>query len=263
MEKSNWILWLLASDFIFLRTQAVHITQQMEGNTQYDTEDIIKWKRKRLFTFIVFCLQYFVSGMVFTMLASTTWYYVVNQLRPKNPYVVYTVMTNLNYLPTVSLSLFTSSWHDKHRRTSLLVAINNYICMIGGIFYSISYSLYFPIFGCALLGARSLVQPIAIGELARSYPPEELTYKLPVVNFFLLSWIRSRVTHCISFRKRKIFHWITGNTKRQLSRNCNTFFVYYSSVSDCILCTQFITGVQFERASTARKTCFLQHWRNS
>ena len=177
-------MWLLASDFIFLRTQAVHITQQMEGNTQYDTEDIIKWKRKRLFTFIVFCLQYFVSGMVFTMLASTTWYYVVNQLRPKNPYVVYAVMTNLNYLPTVSLSLFTSSWHDKHRRTSLLVAINNYICMIGGIFYSISYSLYFPIFGCALLGARSLVQPIAIGELARSYPPEELTYKLPVVNFF-------------------------------------------------------------------------------
>ena len=64
------------------------------------------------------------------------------------------------------------------------MVINNYICVVGGIFYCISYSLYFPIFGCALLGVRFLVQPIAIGELARSYPPEELTYKLPVVNFF-------------------------------------------------------------------------------
>lgn len=156
----------------------------MEDNTQYDTEDIIRWKRKRLSTFIVFCLQYFVYGTVFIMLASTAWYYVINQLKPKNPYVVYTVMTYLNYLPTFSLSLFTSNWHDKYRRTTLFVVINNYICMVGGIFYCISYSLYFPIFGCALLGVRFLVQPIAIGELARSYPPEELTYKLPVVNFF-------------------------------------------------------------------------------
>ena len=156
----------------------------MEDNTQYDTEDIIRWKRKRLSTFIVFCVQYFVYGMVFIMLASTAWYYVTNQLKPKNPYVVYTVMTYLNYLPTFSLSLFTSNWHDKYRRTTLFVVINNYICMVGGIFYCISYSLYFPIFGCALLGVRFLVQPIAIGELARSYPPEELTYKLPVVNFF-------------------------------------------------------------------------------
>ena len=158
--------------------------QQLEDNTQYDTEDIIRWKRKRLSTFIVFCLQYFVYGMVFIMLASTAWYYVINQLKPKNTYVVYTVMTYLNYLPTFSLSLFTSNWHDKYRRTTLFVVINNYICMVGGIFYCISYSLYFPIFGCALLGVRFLVQPIAIGELARSYPPEELTYKLPVVNFF-------------------------------------------------------------------------------
>ena len=96
---------LFASDFVVL----IIITQQMEDNTQYDTEDIIRWKRKRLSTFIVFCVQYFVYGMVFIMLASTTWYYVTNQLKPKNPYVVYTVMTYLNYLPTFSLSLFTSN----------------------------------------------------------------------------------------------------------------------------------------------------------
>ena len=100
---------LFASDFVVL----IIITQQMEDNTQYDTEDIIRWKRKRLSTFIVFCLQYFVYGTVFIMLASTAWYYVINQLKPKNPYVVYTVMTYLNYLPTFSLSLFTSNWHDK------------------------------------------------------------------------------------------------------------------------------------------------------
>ena len=173
-------MWLLASDFVLL----IILTQQMEGNTQYDTKDFIKWKKKRISTFIAFCLQYFVYGMVFIMLASTTWSYVINHLRPKNPYVVYTVMTYLNYLPTFSLSLFTSNWHDKYRRTTLFIVINNYICMIGGIFYCMSYSMYFPLFGCALLGVRFLVQPIAIGELARSYPPEELTYKLPVVNFF-------------------------------------------------------------------------------
>ena len=86
-------MWLLASDFVLL----LILTQQMEGNTQYDTKDFIKWKKKRISTFIAFCLQYFVYGMVFIMLASTTWSYVINHLRPKNPYVVYTVMTYLNY----------------------------------------------------------------------------------------------------------------------------------------------------------------------
>ena len=181
--------------------------------------------------------------MVFIMLASTTWYYVINHLRPKNPYVVYTVMTYLNYLPTFLLGLFTSSWRDKYRRTTLFVVINNFICMIGGIFCCMSYSIYFPLFGCALLGVRFLVQPIAIGELARSYPPEELTYKLPVVNFFYYLGYGTR--SLVVFLSENI-NFRIGSLEIQRGSFPGIvmfFFVYYYSVSNCCFCTQFITGV--------------------
>ena len=45
---------------------------------------------------------------------------------------------------------------------------------VGGIFYAIDLSTYYPIFGCIMLGVRSLKQAPAIGELARFYPAEQL-----------------------------------------------------------------------------------------
>ena len=51
--------------------------------------------------------------------------------------------------------------------------------------YTIDISVFYPVMGCILFGIRFFLPPIAVGELARSYPPEELTSKIPVINFFL------------------------------------------------------------------------------
>ena len=53
--------------------------------------------------------------------------------------------------------------------------------MAGAVLYSLYMFPYVPTFGCVLLGFKYLFQPVAFGEVSRSYEPEELTRKLPVI----------------------------------------------------------------------------------
>ena len=69
-----------------------------------------------------------------------------------------------------------SHLHDRSKKTKIFIFVINLFCILGGIFYTIDASIYFPIAGSFLLGFRWLVQPIAVGDLTRSYPPEEYQY---------------------------------------------------------------------------------------
>ena len=71
--------------------------------------------------------------------------------------------------------------HKKPKKTKISLFAINLFCTVGGIFYIIDVSIYFPIAGSFLLGFRWLVQPIFVDDLTRSYPPEEDTQKLPVL----------------------------------------------------------------------------------
>ena len=53
--------------------------------------------------------------------------------------------------------------------------------MIGAILYLLYMFPYVPTFGCVLLGFKYLFQPVAFGEVSRSYEPEQLTRKLPII----------------------------------------------------------------------------------
>ena len=146
--------------------------------------EIQRWKKKRQTTFIVFCLAHFTSGMVHTLFTSTCWVYITGHLKTERPFLIYALMTFFQYLPNLLFGLITANLHDRFRQTKLFMIAINFLCLTGGIMYTIDVSVYYPVAACFLFGIRYFMPPIAVGELARSYPSEELTSKIPVMNFF-------------------------------------------------------------------------------
>lgn len=119
------------------------------------------------------------------MFTSTCWVYITHHLKAERPFLMYGLLTYFHYLPNTLFGLITANLHDKFRQTKLFMICINFVCLFGGIIYTIDVSTYFPITDCLLLGTRFFVTPIAVGELARSYAQEELTSKMPIMNFIL------------------------------------------------------------------------------
>ena len=149
-----------------------------------DEEKFKEWKTKRRNTLIIFCMQCLVNGMTYTMFNNTFWVYIENQLKPDKPYQIYSLTIFLFYLPTMLFSFISSNIYDRYRRCCRFMIIINFINIIGSVMYVIDFSIYLPLTGCLLLGCRLLIQPAIIGDLARSYAPEDSTYVLPLTNFF-------------------------------------------------------------------------------
>ena len=143
-----------------------------------------EWKKNRSRTYVTFCMEYFVMCSVYALGTSTYWVYIKRQLKPSRPYLIYTLMTYLHYFPTMIFALNVANLHDRFRKSKLFITLINLMTIIGAVIFTIDISEYFPVIGCLLLGVRYLGQPVMVGELARSYYPEELTFKLPVMNFF-------------------------------------------------------------------------------
>lgn len=143
-----------------------------------------EWKKNRSRTYVTFCMEYFVMGSVYALGTSTYWVYIKRQLKPSRPYLIYALMTYLHYFPTMIFGLNVANLHDRFRKSKFFITLINLMTIIGAVIFTIDISEYFPVIGCLLLGVRYLGQPVMVGELARSYYPEELTFKLPVMNFF-------------------------------------------------------------------------------
>ena len=144
--------------------------------------DLMKeWEKRRLQTFIVFCLLYAISGMKYGLFIDTCWVYVKRQLKPESPYLIYSIIIISRYLTAGFFSFPLTHWHDRHRRTRLIMISINYLSIIGSFFYIVNMSLIFPLAGSFLLGLPFLMQPVAIGELSRAHSPKDVTQKLPLL----------------------------------------------------------------------------------
>ena len=88
-------------------------------------EKLAKWKKKRLTTFFVFCCEYLADGMTFMMFTTASWSYITKQLKPKNSYLVYSIMLYLNYLPTLLFGLVATNLHDKYKDTKKFMRKQN------------------------------------------------------------------------------------------------------------------------------------------
>ena len=147
-------------------------------------EDKLKhWKRKRLTTFVIFCIFYCTNGMIYGLIANTCWIYIQRHLKPEKPVLVYSVMMNARYLATFLFTVIVSNFHDKYRKTKMVLILISWCGTVSGLLYIISYSYYFPILGMFLSGVTLLILPVTVGEMARSYHPNELAQKIPLMSF--------------------------------------------------------------------------------
>ena len=146
-------------------------------------DELKKWEKRRLQTFIVFCLLYAINGMKYGLFIDTCWVYVKRQLKPESPYFIYSIIIISRYLTAGFFGFPLTHWHDRHRRTRLIMISINYVSIIGSFFYIVSTSFLFPLIGSFLLGLPFLMQPVAIGELSRAYSPKHVTQKLPLLTF--------------------------------------------------------------------------------
>ena len=146
-------------------------------------EKMKKWRRKRITTVSIFWISYFWIGIFAYLFRTTCFLYVKTHFKTGKPDLIYSFVTGIRFLPVILFTFLVSHLHDKHRKTRLILIIINFITMIGGILYIIDSSYYFPIIGSFLLGFQYLAITIAVGEMSRSYTPEDITYKVPVLQF--------------------------------------------------------------------------------
>ena len=147
-------------------------------------EDKLKhWKTKRLSTFVIFCIFYFTNGMIYGLIANTCWIYIQSHFKPERPVLVYSVMMNARYLATFLFTVIVSNFHDKHRKTKMILILISWCGTGSGLLYIINYSYYFPILGIFLSGVTLLILPVTVGEIARCYHPNELAQKIPLMSF--------------------------------------------------------------------------------
>ena len=150
------------------------------------TDEALKqWKKKRTSTFMIYCLVYLLSGMHTAFMNATIWIYVTRQIVNDNPYFVFGMINAILFLPSVILNPLIAYFGDKFRRPKIMLFLTNTLVILGSFLYMVYYSAWYPIIGTCLLGFRFSIRPILVGEIARSYSPDELVKKLPLFsNFF-------------------------------------------------------------------------------
>ena len=140
-----------------------------------------KWERKRSQTFNIFCLLFMVNGMKYCLFIETCWVYVKRQLSHERPYLIYSTMVLSRHLAAAIFNFPLTYWHDRTRRTKLIMISVNFLSIIGSFVYIVNKSSLFPIVGTFLLGSPWLMQPVAVGEMSRAYAPKDVTQKLPLL----------------------------------------------------------------------------------
>ena len=150
------------------------------------TDEAFKqWKKKRTSTFLVYCLVYLQHGMYAAFVNATIWVYVTRQIVNHNPYLVFGIINAISFLPSIILNPLVAYFGDKYRRPKILLYLTNILVIFGSVLYMIYFSVWYPIIGTFLLGCRSSLRPILVGEIARSYSPDELVKKLPLFSNFI------------------------------------------------------------------------------
>ena len=150
------------------------------------TDEAFKqWKKKRTSTFLVYCLVYLLHGMYAAFMNATIWVYVTRQIVNHNPYLVFGIINAISFLPSIILNPLVAYFGDKYRRPKILLYLTNILVIFGSVLYMIYFSVWYPIIGTFLLGCRSSLRPVLVGEIVRSYSPDELVKKLPLFSNFI------------------------------------------------------------------------------
>ena len=145
--------------------------------------DLESWKRKRKITFVVYVLQYFVSGMEVSINMGTLWIYVSTLINTERRGLFYGLINAAIFLPTILFSAPIARWADHTRRIKFCMIIINFLSMVGSILYIIPWSSIYALCGSFFQGFSITTRPLIVGEIACSF--DEVEQKLPLLTAFL------------------------------------------------------------------------------
>ena len=145
--------------------------------------------------------MYLLSGMQSAFQNATIWIYVTRQVMTNKPYLVFAILNAIIFLPSVLLNPFIGYFGDKFRRPKQMLYFTNLLSIAGSLLYLLYYSAWYPIIGSFLLGFRFPLRSIMVAEIARSYPADEVTRKLPLFSNFYYVGLCPTVVILILFEK--------------------------------------------------------------
>ncbi|XP_066924324.1 uncharacterized protein [Clytia hemisphaerica] len=140
-----------------------------------------EWKAKRKRTYIAFCVVTFGLGLEYSLVFPSLWFYINNIIQADYPKLFYG--SALSAYPLASIiGAFTIGRYVDRTRKAKQILILLLICEIfGNLLYSLYFSPWCPFFGRLLSGFGDVCNMIITGEIARSYPKNEITKKLSLV----------------------------------------------------------------------------------
>lgn len=140
------------------------------------------WFRHRYRSYIVYLLTYLIYGFEVGLTDATLWIYVAKSMNVERKMLYFGIMIAIEYLPLICLSTIVSRYADKSRRISFWMTFLNLLVIIGNVAYTVPLSPYLALSGRFLVGFSKLLQPLIVGEIARSYDRKLVGRKIPLCN---------------------------------------------------------------------------------
>ena len=135
-----------------------------------------KWLKKRRNSYFVYLVTFFTLGA--SGAGPTLWIYISTLMNVENKGLYYGLINASTQIPPMLFSAVVARRADKTGRITLWLIIVNFVAMCGSILYVTNFSPVCLIFGRTLTGFQTLLRPLIVGEIARSYKKEEVSGKI-------------------------------------------------------------------------------------
>ena len=143
--------------------------------------ELEKWKQKRKKTVIVFTIETLILGFEYSVTFLTLWLYIENMVKPPSPKVYYGAISVAYLLGSLIFSVVIGRIVDTYRCVRMTCLACNFLIIIGNLIYSLPYSPWLLLVGRFIAGAGAPFRAVVSGEIARSYPSEEISSKLSIM----------------------------------------------------------------------------------
>lgn len=134
-----------------------------------------KWKKKRRNTIIACVIVGVIRGIDYSITFATLYLYLTTIIKATKPELFYGIITAAYSCSSAMFGVISGRLLDKYRRAIIYTNITIITQVVGNIFYVISFSPFFPLFGRFLAGFGDSYSSVMTGEVVRIYSNEKST----------------------------------------------------------------------------------------
>ena len=134
-----------------------------------------KWKKKRRNTILACVVVGVIRGIDYSITFATLYLYLTTIIKATKPELFYGIITAAYSCSSAMFGVISGRLLDKYRRATIYTNITIITQVVGNIFYVISFSPFFPLFGRFLAGFGDSYSSVMTGEVVRIYSNEKST----------------------------------------------------------------------------------------